>query len=72
MNWKKIKQWILSIFIGRYYTEKEVKEILSKMQYEMAQQTIGNRPNTKPIVPIEFWMENGKYDTDLYKLGKKL
>lgn len=62
----EFKQWILSIVIGRYYTEKEVKEILSKMQYEMAQRIIGNRPNAKPIVPIEFWMENGKYDTNLF------
>lgn len=38
----------------------------------MAQRIIGNRPNTKPIVPIEFWMENAKYDTDLYKLGTTL
>lgn len=62
----QFKQWILCIVIGRYYTEKEVKEILSKMQYEMAQRIIGNRPNAKPIVPIEFWMENGKYDTNLF------
>ena len=62
----QFKQWILSIVIGRYYTEKEVKKILSKMQYEMAQRIIGNRPDTKPIVPIEFWMENGKYDTNLF------
>ena len=60
------KQWILSVVIGRYYTEKEVKQILSKMQYEMAQRIIGNRQGEKPIVPIEFWMENGKYDTNLF------
>lgn len=60
------KQWILSVVIGRYYTEKEVKEILSKMQYEMAQRIIGNRQGENPIVPMEFWMENGKYDTNLY------
>jgi len=62
----QFKQWILSIVIGRYYTEKEIKEILSKMQYEMAQEIIGNRQGEKPIVPIDFWMENGKYDTNLY------
>ena len=44
----------------------EVKEILSKMQYEMAQRIMGNRQGKKPIVPMEFWMENGKYDTNLY------
>ena len=33
----QFKQWILSIVIGRYYTEKEVKDLLYKMQYEMAQ-----------------------------------
>ena len=60
------KQWLLSVVIGRYYTEKEVKEILSKMQYEMAQRIIGNRQGEKPIVPMEFWMENGKYSTNLY------
>ena len=60
------KQWILSVAIGRYYTEKEVKQILSKMQYEMAQRIIGNRQGEKSIVPMEFWMENGKYNTDLY------
>ncbi len=63
---QQFKQCILSIVIGRYYTEKEVKEILSKMQYEMAQRIIGNRPNAKPIVPFEFWMENSKYDTNLF------
>ena len=62
----QFKQWILSIVIGRYYTEKEVEKILSKMQYEMAQRIIGNRPDAKPIVPIEFWRENGKYDTNLF------
>lgn len=34
----------------------------------MAQRIIGNRQDTKPIVPIEFWMENSKYDTNLYKV----
>ena len=62
----QFKQWILSVAIGRYYTEKEVKEMLSKMQYEMAQRIIGNRQGEEPIVPMDFWMKNGKYDTNLY------
>ena len=65
---KKFKNWIVSILIGRFYTELEVKEILSKMQYEMAQRIIGNRKGEKPIVPLTFWMENGKYDTNLFEL----
>lgn len=64
----QFKQRILSIVIGRYYTEKEVHKILSKMQYEMAQRIIGNRQGEEPIVPMEFWMKNGKYDTNLYQL----
>jgi hypothetical protein len=71
---KQCKQWILSVVIGRYYTEKEVKEILSKMQYEMAQQTIGNRQGEKRIVPMEFWMENEKYNKIIktHNLNKKI
>ena len=62
----QFKQWILSVAIGRYYTEKEVKEMLSKMQYEMAQRIIGNRQGEELIVPMDFWMKNGEYDTNLY------
>jgi len=60
------KENLVRLLIGRYYTEKEVKEILSKMQYEMAQRIIGNRRYEEPIVPMEFWMKNGKYDTNFY------
>jgi hypothetical protein len=66
---RKIKHNIVQSLIGNYYTEKEVKKTLSKMQYDMAQKIIGNRPNQKPIVPFEYWMENNdKYDTNLYRI----
>jgi hypothetical protein len=65
----KIKHNIVQALIGNYYTEKEVKKTLSKMQYDMAQKIIRNRPNQKPIVPFEYWMENNdKYDTNLYRI----
>ena len=66
---KIIKEKIVHLLIGNYYTEREVYKILHKLQYEMAQQTIGNRPKDIAILPAEFFKENGKYkDTNIYKV----
>lgn len=58
---KKLKQWLVHLIIGHYYTEIEVFIILHAMQYDMAQKIIGNRPDQEPIVPTDYFRENGKY-----------
>lgn len=64
----KFKHWIVYQLIGRFYTEKEVKDTLAKMQYDMAQKILGNRPTQSPIVPLEYWQANAKYNTNLFEL----
>lgn len=69
---EQFKGWVLSVFIGHYYTEKEVYIILHKMQYEMAQRIIGNRKDQEAVVPIEFFTKHGKYkDTNPFEITKK-
>ncbi len=64
----RIKEFIIRLFIGRYFTELEVKKVLSKMQFDMAQNIISSTRG-KPIIPLNYWRENnGKYDTNLYDL----
>jgi len=48
---KKILTFILDYF--NLYTENEVRKILVKIQYEMAQKVIGNRENN--IIPTEYF-----------------
>jgi hypothetical protein len=45
--------------ILKLYNEDEVKDMFEKLQYEMAQQIIGNRGKDK-IIPLEFFEENKK------------
>lgn len=55
--------------IGRYFTEKEVKEVLLKMQCDMAQNVLKSEKHQKVIIPLNYWKENnGKYDTNLYHI----
>lgn len=51
----RIKDYLVRLVIGHYYTEKEVYAILFKMQYEMAQRIIGNRVDEKAILPVDFF-----------------
>lgn len=65
---RKIKSFFIHLIIGgRYFTENEVKDVLSKMQYDMAQNIIKSSEFQKTIIPLDYWIENnGKYNTNLY------
>lgn len=66
---KRIKSFIVHLLIGNYFTEKEVKQVLSKMQYDMGQNVIKSPEFQKPVVPFDYWRENnGKYNTNLFTL----
>jgi hypothetical protein len=56
---RKIKKAILKYF--KLYTEQEVRNIFLEMQYEMAQQIIGNRgKDPQRIIPMDFFNERKK------------
>lgn len=67
--WNNFKAYIVCVLIGRYYTELEVAKIVADMQYDMSQQIIN--PNRKVIIPLNYFQENGKYDTNFYQLLDK-
>jgi len=61
-KFKAFRFFLASILIGNFYTEEEALEVVRKMQYEIAQKIVGNRNPDKPIIPMEFFLDNGKYD----------
>ena len=58
---KKLKylyEVVTGIFRGNVYTEKEVRKLFSGVQYEIAQEIIGNR--SEAIIPLEYFDANKK------------
>ena len=58
---KKLKylyEVVTGIFRGKVYTENEVRNLFSGVQYEIAQEIIGNR--SEAIIPLEYFDANKK------------
>jgi len=56
---EKLLVFIISkIFRCPIYTETEVRKLFSTLQYEIAQEILGNR--SEKIVPLDFFKEHKK------------